>query len=377
VTVRGLDGVTEVWPVVAEEVHPDHPGIRRAARVLWDGGLVAFPTETVYALGGLARLSEALAQIYAVKGRSREKPLSLLVRDREMAEALVYFSATAERLWGSFSPGPLTLILPIRSGVRLAATRGLRSVAVRSPDHPVARALIQTVGEPIAAPSANLSTRPSPTRAGDVLRDFMGTIPFLLDGGETPLGFESTIVDLVGEKPRLVREGAVPVEAITEVLGLPVCSAEGSLPADRQSPGNPSFLAMQVPFLVWEASPPSDRHHFVTLLAQGLARLERAGQIRSFEGEEEPAPRLAILSPEGYQIPQIDALPYSVVPFFLPRGTSGMRQFYQVLRALEAAEVAAVFVFLPPGAVLRPLRERLLATAYEVYGGPEEGGGVP
>ncbi|MBT9252433.1 MAG: threonylcarbamoyl-AMP synthase [Brockia lithotrophica] len=238
--VRLLEGVTEVWPISAEEVRLEHPGIRRAASVLRSGELVAFPTETVYALGGLARLPEALARIYAAKGRPQGKPLSLLVRDREMAEAFVDFSPTAERLWEAFAPGPLTLILPVRPGVRLAAVRGLRGAAVRSPDHPVAQVLLQAVGEPIAAPSANRSARPSPTRAEDVLRDFAGSLPLLLDGGETSLGFESTIVDLCGDVPRLVREGAVPAEAVAEVLGQSLRPAEDSVSSSGKREGKTS-----------------------------------------------------------------------------------------------------------------------------------------
>lgn len=376
VAVRLLEGVTEVWPISAEEVRLEHPGIRRAASVLRSGELVAFPTETVYALGGLARLPEALARIYAAKGRPQGKPLSLLVRDREMAEAFVDFSPAAVRLWEAFAPGPLTLILPVRPGVRLAAVRGLRGAAVRSPDHPVAQVLLQAVGEPIAAPSANRSARPSPTRAEDVLRDFAGSLPLLLDGGETSLGFESTIVDLCGDVPRLVREGAVPAEAVAEVLGQSLRPAEDSVSSSGKREGKTSSsLVLKVPLLVWEMAPPADDRRFAALLLRGIARLRRAGLLPN-RGEEGGSPlRLAVLVPEGYRIPGLESFPHLLVPFVLPRGASGMRRFYPVLRALEAAEVVAAFAFLPPEEVLRPLRERLLTAASEVHEAPEEESG--
>ena len=374
------EGVTEVWPISAEDAHLEHPGIRRAVTLLRSGELVAFPTETVYALGGLARLPEALARIYAAKGRPQGKPLSLLILDRGMAEAFVLFTPQAERLWEAFAPGPLTLILPVRPGVRLAAVHGLRGAAVRSPDHLVARVLLRAVGEPIAAPSANRSARPSPTRAEDVLRDFAGSVPLLLDGGETSLGFESTIVDLSGDVPRLVREGAVSAEAVAEVLGHPLLPPDATaLPSEGREGTTSSLLHLRVPLLVWEAAPPAEEDSFAALLLRGIARLLRAG-VLPHHGREEGSPlRLAVLVPEGYGVPRPGSFPHLLVPFALPRGASGMRQFYPVLRALEAAEITAAFAFLPPGEVLRPLRERLLAAASEVCDGspeePQEGGG--
>jgi L-threonylcarbamoyladenylate synthase len=203
--------VTQPFPSAAGE----------AARVLRTGGLVAFPTETVYGLGADATSGEAVARLYAAKGRPSFNPLIAHVRDVEAARALGAFDAMAEKLAAAFWPGPLTLVIPKRPGcpVSALATAGLDTIALRVPDHEIAEAILATFGKPIVAPSANRSGRVSPTTATHVLADLRGRIDLIVDGGRTAAGIESTVVSCVGHAPTLLRPGAVAREAIERVLG--------------------------------------------------------------------------------------------------------------------------------------------------------------
>jgi L-threonylcarbamoyladenylate synthase len=196
------------------------PAIEAAAACLAAGGLVAFPTETVYGLGADARNGEAIARLYAAKGRPSFNPLIAHVADAEAARDLARFDAAAEALAAAFWPGPLTLVLPKRpdSGVSDLALAGLDSVAVRVPAHPVARALLTAFKGPVVAPSANRSGHVSPTSAAHVLTDLRGRIDMLLDAGPCPVGVESTIVACL-DAPTLLRPGGLPREAIERVLG--------------------------------------------------------------------------------------------------------------------------------------------------------------
>jgi len=181
---------------------------------------VAFPTETVYGLGANGLDAEAVEGIFIAKGRPRRNPLILHVATTLQARRLAaVWPDVAERLAGRFWPGPLTLILPRAPVVPDAVTAGLSSIALRMPSHPVALALIDRSGVPIAAPSANLSGSPSPTLAAHVLADLDGKIDIILDGGPTNVGVESTILDLTGERPVLLRPGGVTLEELEQVLG--------------------------------------------------------------------------------------------------------------------------------------------------------------
>jgi L-threonylcarbamoyladenylate synthase len=195
-------------------------GLATASDILRSGGLVAFPTETVYGLGAGARSAEAVAGIYAAKTRPRFNPLIAHVESLEAAEAEGRFGPDARALARAFWPGSLTLVVPIAPGCRICdlARAGLDSVALRVPSHPVARALLAAAGLPVAAPSANRSGRVSPTTADHVLRDLDGRIDAILDGGRTAVGVESTIVACLDE-PVLLRPGGVTREAIEAVLG--------------------------------------------------------------------------------------------------------------------------------------------------------------
>ncbi|MEL6288909.1 MAG: L-threonylcarbamoyladenylate synthase [Pseudomonadota bacterium] len=199
--------------------------IRAAAARLQQGGLVAFPTETVYGLGADARSDAAVARIYATKGRPAFNPLIVHVAREDAVDAIVEMNAAARTLAAAFWPGPLTLVLPARPDAELSllATAGLATCAVRVPAHPVARALLTAAGCPVAAPSANPSGRLSPTTAAHVRDGFAETDEVLvLDGGAAESGLESTIVDVTRDRPIILRPGTVTAEMLADVLGTPV-----------------------------------------------------------------------------------------------------------------------------------------------------------
>ena len=212
--------------------------INRAAELVKAGRLVAFPTETVYGLGGDATNERAVAEIFAAKGRPRFNPLIVHVRGLAEAERLAVFDDHARRVASRFWPGPLSLVLPRRgdSGLSLLASAGLDTVAVRAPAHEIAQALLRETGRPIAAPSANRSGRISPTEATHVFEEIGDRIDLILDGGRTPVGLESTVLDLSDETPVLLRPGTVTSEQLTELLGPIAAPAE-----DR--PKSPGMLA--------------------------------------------------------------------------------------------------------------------------------------
>ncbi len=186
--------------------------VAEAAEILRHGGLVAFPTETVYGLGADGLDPAAVRAVFAAKGRPADNPLILHVHDVVGAETVAVLDARARRLASGHWPGPLSLVLPARPQVPEEVRAGLPTVAVRCPRHPLALALIAAAGRPLAAPSANLSGRPSPTSAEAVLEDLDGRIDAVLDGGPCPLGLESTVVDCTGPTLRLLRLGALAAE---------------------------------------------------------------------------------------------------------------------------------------------------------------------
>ncbi len=214
-------------------------GVARAAGMLRAGGLVGFPTETVYGLGADARNDRAVAGIFAAKGRPAFNPLIVHVADAASAERLAEMPEAARRLAAAFWPGPLTLVLPLRAdaGVSPLVTAGLTTVGLRVPAHPLARALLAGAGCPVAAPSANPSGRVSPTTADHVLAGLSGRIDAVLDGGACPVGLESTILGFA-PGPVILRAGGVTAEALEAVLGAPVGQA-----APSERPTAPGQLA--------------------------------------------------------------------------------------------------------------------------------------
>ena len=203
-----------------DENQIDREAIQKAGKILQQGGLVAFPTETVYGLGGDALNPNSSRKIYAAKGRPSDNPLIVhICRMEDLHKIVSQIPESARKLAEAFWPGPLTMIFPKSEAVPYETTGGLDTVAVRFPSHRTAQALIDAAGGYIAAPSANTSGRPSPTLARYVVEDMDGRIDMVIDGGDIPIGVESTIVDCTVEPPMLLRPGYITAEMLSEVLG--------------------------------------------------------------------------------------------------------------------------------------------------------------
>jgi len=207
--------------ILTKTVPADAKGIAEAARLLRDGGLVAFPTETVYGLGADATNGQAVAAIFAAKGRPLFNPLIVHVADIEEARRHVELSPRASALAEKFWPGPLTLVLPRRknSPLSLLVSAGLDSVALRAPSHPAAIALLKEAGRPVAGPSANLSGQVTATTAAHVADSLGGKVDLILDAGSATLGIESTVIGFDGDRPLLLRPGAIAREEIQDLVG--------------------------------------------------------------------------------------------------------------------------------------------------------------
>ncbi len=278
-----------------ETLHADEGGIARAAQILRDGGLVAVPTETVYGLAARADSDEAVARIYEAKGRPSFNPLIVHVATLDQARKLAIFSEVAERLAGQYWPGPLTLVLPRRVGADISATvtAGLDTLALRMPSHPLMRRLLDEVGLPVAAPSANRSGFISPTSPAHVLASLDGRIDAVLDGGECERGLESTIAAVrMDGAVEVLRPGPIELDALTS--GAQGIEAPGQL-ASHYAPGKPVRLdATQVApddFLIGFGSVTGD----CTLsergdLAEAAARLYAC----LHEGAQSDKPRIAV-----------------------------------------------------------------------------------
>jgi L-threonylcarbamoyladenylate synthase len=230
--------------------HPDPARLASAAACLAGGGLVAFPTETVYGLGAHALDADALTRLFNAKERPAHDPVIVHVAAlADVAPLIARIPPTVAALAARFWPGPLTLVLPKSSAVPAQATAGLETVAIRIPAHPVALALIAAAGVPVAAPSANLFSRPSPTNAAHVLEDLKDRIDMVVDGGATSIGVESTVLDLTGDVPTVLRLGAVSVEALRAIVpavraGVAnAASAHGTSAEDTSPRPAPGMLA--------------------------------------------------------------------------------------------------------------------------------------
>jgi L-threonylcarbamoyladenylate synthase len=268
--------------------------IAAAARLIAAGQPVAVPTETVYGLAADATNGEAVARIYAAKGRPSFNPLIVHVKDLAQASELAVLDAQARMLAERHWPGPLTLVLPLREGASIAAlvTAGLETVAIRSPAHPAMQALLAATGRPLAAPSANASGRISPTRAGHVLASLGGRIPLIVDGGPTALGLESTIVAFTGGPPRLLRPG--PIDLGLDVAGDGSIEAPGQL-RSHYAPGKPLRLDAS------HAAPDEWLIGFGEIAGQATLSvsgdlIEAAANLfeRLHEAEAAPVPRIAV-----------------------------------------------------------------------------------
>ena len=231
---------TEIYRLLPNET--DNDAIKKAARIIASGGLVAFPTETVYGLGGDATDKNAAEKIYRAKGRPSDNPLIIHVARPEDAEKYAYTSDTYYKLAKAFMPGPLTVILKKKDIIPFEVTGGLDTVAVRCPSHPIARALIRSSGCAIAAPSANISGSPSPTSGEHVIRDLCGRVEAIIDGGECDIGLESTIIKLDGNRATLLRPGAITADALSCICSeVEIAAAVTETLAENEKPLSPGM----------------------------------------------------------------------------------------------------------------------------------------
>jgi L-threonylcarbamoyladenylate synthase len=291
---------------------PDRAGIEAAARILSEGKLVAFPTETVYGLGADATDARAVARLYAAKGRPAFNPLIAHLSDLAAARRAGKFTPLAETLAAKFWPGPLTLVVPATALVCELARAGLATVALRVPAHAVAQRLLSAFGKPVAAPSANRSGHVSPTRPEHVMADLAGEIDAVLDGGPTPLGLESTIVDCTGDSPLLLRSGGVPRGEIERVLGLNMADAPSADAVAPQSPGRLASHYATRARIRLHASDVQPSEAVLNFGAQTLAGIEKAAVALD-------------LSPKGDLV-------------------EAAANFFSHLRALDAAGAAVIAV---------------------------------
>jgi L-threonylcarbamoyladenylate synthase len=327
---------TPVLTVDPRDARATDAAITRAADLLRRGGLVAFPTETVYGLGASALDPAAVARIFTAKGRPSNNPLIVhLAGAGEVARVAADWPEAAALLAQRFWPGPLTLVLPRGPAVPDAVTAGGPTVAVRVPAHPVARALLVAAGVPLAAPSANRSNRLSPTLAEHVLRDLGGRIDLILDGGPTAGGIESTVLDLTTRPPRLLRPGLIAPAELEAVLG-PVARPQ---PADAQTQALPSpgMLA---------------RHYaprtLLECVVDGRARVEelRAAGVR--------VGWVTCGAPEGPDLPDVLVVPLPADP------AAYAAQLYAALHRLDDASLERIVVTGPPdGEEWLGVRDRL------------------
>lgn len=308
--------------------------IAEAARLIRAGGLVAFPTETVYGLGAHALDEAAVRRIYAAKGRPSFNPLIVHVTGPDRARALVAaWPERAARLAAEFWPGPLTLVLPKRAFVPDAVTAGLPAVAVRVPAHPVARALLEAADVPIAAPSANRYTALSPTTAAHVEKSLGDAVDLVLDGGPTDVGIESTVIDLTGDRPRLLRPGTIDPAALARVLGAEPGRAPTPLRADspRLAPGMVErHYAPRAAVWLFDAGRQDET----------AARLRA---LRATTGVGDAAPVGALLLSPWTARPAPDH------PIDMPHDPEAYaRRLYAALHALDDVGCSAVLVERPP-----------------------------
>ncbi|MGQ9902093.1 MAG: L-threonylcarbamoyladenylate synthase [Fimbriimonadales bacterium] len=339
--------LTQRLILTGDEAH-DKPLIQQAAAVIRAGGLVAFPTETVYGLGADALDSAAVRRIYLAKGRPAWDPLIVHVAEPEDIHRYTHdHSVLTEMLIREFMPGPLTLVLPKHESISQVVTAGRDTVAIRVPQHPVARALIRYSMAPIAAPSANKFGRPSPTTADHVLQDLSGEIEMVLDAGATPIGVESTILDMTTDPPTLLRPGGVPREAIEAIVGKVrvlgnIYEEDEPLPAPGLSKRH---YAPSARMLLCAPAPEA----FYGTLKDTLSRYAFVGAMR----------------PEGWRIPDSNRLRVFEWGVWGDWATLAQRLFMG-FRALESIGVHAIVCPLPPEEGLaRALRDRLQRASAE------------
>lgn len=265
---------------------------QRAVDMLKNGGVVAFPTETVYGLGALATDEAAVQRIFEAKGRPSDNPLIVHIGNQEDVEKYAEdIPENASKLMDAFWPGPLTLVFHKRPGVIAEnVTPGFGTVGLRMPDHPVALTLLRTLDGPLAAPSANRSGKPSPTEAAHVMTDLNGRIPLIVDGGKTGVGVESTVLDMTANPPEILRPGGVTREMIEEVIGPVRAESKSESVTDKEAPRAPGMKYMHY-------APESPL--FVIQPDESVIR-EAVVQLKS-EGK-----RVAVIGPDDFDIKEAD-----------------------------------------------------------------------
>jgi L-threonylcarbamoyladenylate synthase len=292
--------------------------VAAAGAGLRDGALVAFPTETVYGLGADACNGRAVAAIFAAKGRPRFNPLIVHVPDTDAVARLGRLTESGQQVAAAFWPGPLTLVMDKLPGCPVAdlTTAGLDTIAVRVPAHPIAQALLRAFDRPIAAPSANRSGHVSPTTAAHVEADLGGSVAIILDGGPAPIGLESTVVDVTGEEPVILRLGGLARESIERIVGRSVELAQG----EPGRPASPGMLARHYAPAARLRPDAHEVHAGEALLAFGSSVPEHAGAMIN-------------LSPSGDLV-------------------EAAANLFSALRALDAAGATAIAVMAIPHAGL-------------------------
>lgn len=276
--------------IIARMTHTieDEKAIRMAGDIIRRGGLVAFPTETVYGLGGDALNPDSSKKIYEAKGRPSDNPLIVHICKLEDIYRIVSdFSVQAQKLADAFWPGPLTMVLPKSDAVPMETTGGLHTVAVRMPVDPIALSFIEAAGGYVAAPSANISGRPSPTSFCYVKEDMEGRIEMIIDGGDVEIGLESTIVDLTGEVPMLLRPGMITIDMLREVLGeveVDKTILAGNMAGRPKAPGMKyKHYAPKGELTIITGQPDKVIRRINELARQGIANGEKVGIIGTEE----------------------------------------------------------------------------------------------
>lgn len=290
----GLTGEKELMETRLVKLNPENPdpkALAEAGEILRRGGLVAFPTETVYGLGGDAMNPEAARKIYAAKGRPSDNPLIVHIAEFEALQEIVReVSKEAKRIMEAFWPGPLTLIFQKKDRVPMQTTGGLSTVAVRMPSNRIAAGLIRAEGGFVAAPSANVSGRPSTTTAAHVMEDLKGRIEMVLDGGQAVIGLESTIVDVSGERPVILRPGVITREMVEAVAGEVTVDPAVIAPNSGIRPKAPGMkyrhYAPRAELIVVEGEPERVTERINTLAEEWERKGGRTGIIATEESRE-------------------------------------------------------------------------------------------
>ncbi len=313
-----------------KDLAADEAALARGAEILRQGGLVVFPTETVYGLGGNGLDADAAKKIYAAKGRPSDNPLIIHITTPEDAEKYAFTNPIYYRLASAFMPGPLTVVLPKRENVPFSVTGGLDTVAVRCPSHPIARRLIELAEIPIAAPSANLSGKPSPTCAQDVIHDLNGRVDMILDGGECEIGLESTIVKIENDGLILLRPGGITYDALCMVCEkVTVADAVTHQLAADERPLSPGMKY---------------RHYAPTAPLVLLSGTDKA--VLSFLKEEQNSKNCAILC---YEEERIHLKNQNLICVGCQRDLEAQaKRLFHALRQADNTDAEIIYAHLPP-----------------------------